>query len=215
MARHWIADLHLGHSSVAKRRGFETSEDHDSVIASQLSGLNSGDEVWVLGDISSGKPEDEDYALATLQNITMFVGVRFHLIAGNHDSVSSIHRNGFKKQAAWLDVFDSIQQFGVVKISRKHVLMNHYPYAKSGDGPGRGTGRYLNFRMPEMGMPLIHGHTHQGTPHNPSYYDLSDEQDGSGNVQMGWDTQQFCVSWDAHRRLVTEQDLNQWIEGIK
>lgn len=214
MARYWIADLHLGHEKVAKLRGFESADAHDAVITAQLAGLRSNDEVWVLGDISSGKPEDEDYALGTLQNITMFEGVRFHLIAGNHDSVSSIHRNGFKKQAAWLDVFDSVQQFGVVKLHSTGVLMSHYPYARSGDGPGRGAGRYREFRLPDMGMPLIHGHTHHTDKHMDLYGDWEQQVLVPGEPKVA-DTQQFCVSWDAHRRLVTEHDLNQWIEGIK
>ena len=214
MARYWIADLHLGHDKVAKIRGFEDASYHDEIITSQLTNLKSGDEVWVLGDISSGKPEDEDYALGTLQNITVFEGVRFHLIAGNHDSVSSIHRNGFKKQAVWLDVFDSIQQFAVMKLNGARVLMSHYPYSRSGDGPGRGSARYKEFRLPDTGMPLIHGHTHHTEKHMDLYGDWEQQVLEPGESKVA-DTQQFCVSWDAHRRLVTEHDLNQWIEGIK
>lgn len=214
MARYWIADLHLGHEKVAKIRGFETVVEHDVLITSQLAALGPRDEVWVLGDISSGKPLDEDYALGTLQNISLHEGVKFHLIAGNHDSVSSIHRTGYKEQREWLDTFESIQQFGRIRMGGHRVLMSHYPYARSGDGPGRGAGRYNEFRLPDVGDPLIHGHTHQTTPHAPQYYDLSDEMDGTGNIQTGWDTQQFCVSWDVKRGLVTEHDLNTWLESM-
>lgn len=213
MARFWIADLHLGHVKVARIRGFDDVEEHDRVIVDQLSALKAGDEVWVLGDISSGRPEGEDYALATLQNITHFEGVRFHLIAGNHDSVSSIHRQGYKKQPEWLDVFDSIQQFGRLKLAGKQVLMSHYPYSRSGDGPERDSSRYHEFRLPDQGFPLIHGHTHQNTPHMDLYGDWELELLEPGQPKVK-DISQFCVSWDAHRRLVTEADLNKWLEAM-
>lgn len=211
MARYWIADLHLGHEKVAKIRGFDTVEEHDLRIMGQLAGLKHGDEVWVLGDISSGRPEDEEYALGVLQLIKKNHGVKFHLIAGNHDSVSSIHRTGYKKQREWLEVFESVQQFGRVKLAGHHVLMSHYPYARSGDGPGRGEGRYNEFRLPDAGAPLIHGHTHQITQHIEVGITLTEDGKFGG---VKWDTQQFCVSWDVERGLVTEHDLNQWLEAL-
>lgn len=215
MSRYWIADLHLGHAKVAEIRGFKSYQEHDEHILNQLSKLTTGDLLWVLGDISSGSSKGEDYALWILQNE---VRAPMHLIAGNHDSVSSIHRQGYKKQREWLEVFDSIQQFGRVKVGGKQVLQSHYPYAHSGDGPSRGEARYNEFRLPDVGMPLIHGHTHQTEPHMEKicHYEI-----GRGDLtrwkSMGTgepDLSQFCVSWDRHRRLVTEADLNKWVEGL-
>lgn len=203
--RFWIADLHLGHSKVAEIRGFKSWQEHDEKILSQLDKLREDDVLWVLGDISSGKSEQEDYALWILKNE---VKAQMHLIAGNHDSVSSIHRQGYKKQREWLEVFDSIQQFGRIKLGGHHILMSHYPYARSGDGPGREGSRYQEFRLPDVGAPLIHGHTHQTTPHAVP---VAREQNHPGMPDM----QQYCVSWDVHRRLVTEKDLNDWIGGLK
>lgn len=211
MARYWIADLHLGHEKVAKLRGFAGAAEHDTKIFDQLDKLTEDDDLWVLGDISSGRAEGEERALWHL-SITK---AKLHLIAGNHDSVSSTHRNGYKKQREWMEVFESVQQFGRMRLNGMNVLMSHYPYARSGDGANREGARYLEYRLPDTGLPLIHGHTHQSEPHMPKYYDLSEEGTGSGKIQTGWDTQQFCVSWDAHRRLVTERDLNQWLDKLK
>ena len=206
MARYWIADLHLGHSKVAGLRGFVTEpgnfREHDATIMRQLSQLSADDEVWVLGDISSGRPEGEQRALTLLAQVKP----KLHLIAGNHDSVSSIHRNGHKQQRRWLEVFESVQQFGRVRLNGRNVLMSHYPYARSGDGPDRGEARYLEYRLPDMGLPLIHGHTHQDAP-------LMEAGTLAGGYYL--DTSQFCVSWDAHRDLVTEHDLNQWLAGTE
>lgn len=211
MARYWIADLHLGHEKVAKLRGFAGAEEHDAYLLKQLDKLDYDDELWILGDISSGRPEGEEYALNCIDHLQ----THKHLIAGNHDSVSSIHRNGYKKQREWMEVFESVQQFGRMRLNGMNVLMSHYPYARSGDGANREGVRYLEYRLPDTGLPLIHGHTHQSEPHMPKYYDSSEELDGSGNIQTRWDTQQFCVSWDAHRRLAAEHDLNQWLDKLK
>lgn len=209
MSRYWVADLHLGHAKVAEIRGFDSVEDHDRTIMSQLLKLTTGDMLWLLGDISSGKPEHEQYATELLQEVKASV----HLIAGNHDSVSSIHRTGYKKQREWLETFDSIQQFGRIKLAGHHVLMSHYPYRRSGDGPGRGQGRYREFRLPDEGAPLIHGHTHHTKPHMS--YEFEWWKDSRNLMKVGdLDTQQYCVSWDVHRRLVTEGDLNEWLQKL-
>lgn len=208
MARYWIADLHLGHEKVAKIRGFDTVEKHDETILQQLSSLKIDDEVWVLGDISSGKPTEENRALWELQEISETNRVKLHLIAGNHDSVSSIHRAGYKKQREWLEVFESVQQFGVIRLSGHRVLMSHYPFAGQGDGPGRGPERYREFRLPYEKAPLVHGHTHQSKPH------MDANRNDWGALNRRDDTQQFCVSWDVKRGLVTEHDLNQWLEAL-
>lgn len=201
MARYWIADLHLGHAKIAEMRGFVGVNDHDRTLMAQLDKLCDNDELWVLGDISSGRSEGEAEALELLSTVP----ADLHLIAGNHDSVSSIHRNGHKQQRRWLEVFESVQQFGRVRLNGQNVLMSHYPYARSGDGPGRGEARYLEYRMPDEGLPLIHGHTHQSEPH------ALVQRWNYGKPETILDTTQFCVSWDAHRRLVTEHDLNQWL----
>lgn len=209
--RFWVADLHLGHAKVAELRGFVAHNvfdtqavfRHDETILDQLRRLDKDDEVWVLGDISSGKPEHEQKALEALS----FMPPRLHLIAGNHDSVSSTHRQGYKQQRRWLEVFESVQQFGRVRLAGKDVLMSHYPYARSGDGPERSTYRYAEYRLPAEGFPLIHGHTHQSEPHMPNRHRVS-----YLHPEQQLDRQQFCVSWDAHRRLVTEHDLNVWLK---
>ncbi|MBO1900926.1 metallophosphoesterase family protein [Leucobacter weissii] len=195
MARYWIADLHLGHDSVARRRGFETTEEHDDTVLGQLGRLRRDDVVWVLGDLTSGRPEEEQRALELLRG----VDAELHLIAGNHDGVSSIHRRGYRHQREWLEVFGSVQQFGWVRLGGREVLMSHYPYESLGEGPGRGATRYPEFRLPDRGFPLIHGHTHQSTPQAP--------HPQTGGIL----TSMYCVSWEVHRDLVGERLLESWI----
>lgn len=214
MARYWIADLHLGHHRVAEIRGFgvdsRAAARHDAAIMKQLTALTAQDELWILGDISSGRDEGEERALQLLGRID----ADLHLIAGNHDSVSSIHRRGYRHQRRWLEVFESVQQFGRVRLHGHDVLMSHYPYARSGDGPGRDGARYLEYRLPDVGMPLIHGHTHQSEPHMVNVINQRLADGTLRAVHEQPDLGQFCVSWDAHRRLVTEHELNQWLAAL-
>ncbi|MFC4222583.1 metallophosphoesterase [Lysinibacter cavernae] len=188
MARYFIADVHLGHASVATRRGFSTVEQHDETVLGQLQALTASDELYILGDLSSGRPHEEDRALELLSGIQPLT----HFIAGNHDSIASINRNGWKRRAAFDAVFASVRDFAVIRVNGQQVLLSHYPYAATGDGPGRGPARYTEFRLPDVGELLIHGHTHQSTPHadNP---------------------RELCVSWEVRRGIAHEAEANEWV----
>lgn len=191
MARYWTSDLHLGHPLVATLRGFGTVEAHDKEILEQIAALAPTDHLWILGDISSGRPEHEQAALAALADMRVLM----HLIAGNHDSVSGTNRTAYKRQRQWLTVFESVQQFGVVRLGGKRVLMSHYPYAHAGDGPGRGPERFTEYRLTDVGRLLLHGHTHQDREHVTGT---------RGHARM------YSVGWDAHRHLVPERHLTDW-----
>lgn len=115
----FVGDTHFGHLKVAQIRGFESAAEHDDVIFSKWTRqVRDGDTVFVLGDISSGSSGGEDHALSILENLP---GHK-HLICGNHDSISSIHRNGYKKQAYWFRVFDSIRDYGKNPHRRRRYL---------------------------------------------------------------------------------------------
>jgi len=194
--RYFTADLHLGHIKVAKLRFPESAEYlkddkvqslHDVTILRQIQKLTKRDDLYILGDLSSGNAAQERNALSMLRMLKEDIGFGMHLIAGNHDSVSSIHKRGRRKQREFLETFDSVQQFAPIDIAGETLLMSHFPYASLGDGETRqGSPRYLEFRLPDAGYPLLHGHTHQ-TAH--------------------WNTldfKQYCVSWDASRDIVPE-----------
>ena len=167
MSAIWFtADLHFGHRKVAEIRGFEddefnparAEEVHDeAVFQSWARVVRPQDRVYVLGDISGGSRWGEDYALGFL---SILPGEK-HLIAGNHDSVASVHRNGYKHMDAFREVFTSVRDFARIRLRKTDVLLSHYPYAYEGDGKDRETKtRYEQFRLPFLGAPLIHGHTH-------------------------------------------------------
>lgn len=188
--RWFVGDLHFGHEKVSRIRGFKTVLEHDAALyRAWYRQVGDDDEVWVLGDISSGRPYDEDTALRIIRTLP---GTK-HLIAGNHDSVSSIHRNGHKKQREWFDAFDSVQQFARMRMEGHQILLSHYPYVSQGDGPGRGEARYTQYRLRDEGLHLIHAHTHHDHP------------------TSGGNGRELCVSWDAWGRLASESDVSKWL----
>ena len=74
----FIADLHLSHQNMAKRRGFSSIEEHDEyIIAKWNSVVNKRDVTYILGDITMEK--SVPYPLLNRLN-----GIK-HIVLGNHD----------------------------------------------------------------------------------------------------------------------------------
>jgi calcineurin-like phosphoesterase family protein len=198
MSRVWYtSDPHFGHQKVAEIRGFKTTEEHDYAIThTWKSQVQKNDVVYVLGDISLSNYQ---YALDTIKELPG----RKHLISGNHDIVHSMHSRGQSKseQARWFETFDTIQTYLVRKLNGHKVLLSHFPYPDAGDGSHREGARYGQYRLPDLGLPLLHGHTHgKETIHDSQY---SDDWTIIKN--------QFHVGWDAWGRLVSQDEVIEWL----
>lgn len=211
MAEYWLGDTHFGHEKVSKLRGFETTDEHDDLIIHQIkSSLRKGDRLWILGDISGGRSEEEQRAIEIFEELRKELAIEIHLIAGNHDAVSSIHKNGFKHQDRFRIGFNSIQAHGRFNGHGETVLMSHFPYAAMGDGDERATVRYLEWRLQDTGLPLLHAHTHQNAPHA-----RANDKNITRIEEDGLDYNSMCVSWDSRRGLTSEKDINEWIIARK
>jgi len=156
-----ISDLHLGHSFVAGLRGFDEVGDHDAAVMASLSVVTPEDVLWVLGDVTcTGDRTKMSRALTML----MTHPARKHLVAGNHDPVHPMHAEAHKWIPFYHPAFLSVQPFARLKIAgtdagirRKSLLLSHFPYW----GDSHGEDRYAQYRLPDLGLPLVHGHTHQ------------------------------------------------------
>lgn len=189
------SDPHFGHKLVSEIRGFSSTEEHDAaVLQSYHLQAGAGDDLWILGDLSGGGRVAEERALDLLAEYRDVSGARLHLVEGNHDSCSSIHRDGWKRQALFLEVFESVHAFVRRRGSnRVPVLLSHYPYA--GDGPERGPERYGYARLKDTGAWLLHGHTHQ-----------SERISGPRQVHVGWDAWRRPVAWDEVDKIIRESE---------
>lgn len=154
MTVHYTSDLHFAHPKLAGLRGFDTVGAHDAAVLEPLYELGPDDELWVLGDICTGGVESMHVALAHLASLS----VPLHLVTGNHDPVHPMYRGAQRHFGDYAAVFASVQQFARTKIGERGVVLSHFPYA---DSPDRFTTRdFSQFQLPDLGMWLIHGHTH-------------------------------------------------------
>lgn len=193
MSRHvFTSDLHLGHERVAKLRGFDDVEDHDRAI---LEGLRdetySGDVVWILGDLV-GTARGLTDALACLRYHGQ--GRRLRLVLGNHDPAHPMNRNAFKHTAALAEVFEWWGTAARTSICGRSVLLSHFPYVRDRDET-----RYPQWRVPNLGEWLLHGHTH------------GDEK--VTHYRHPWaSSREIHVGWDAWQRPVADHELAGLIE---
>lgn len=190
------SDPHFGHQKVAEIRGFDSTTAHDLVVVgSYRKVLRKGDDLWILGDLSASAG-GEATALGLLDQLKRGTGARLHLITGNHDRCSPVHRDSWKYQARFMEVFDSVQAYARRRGPEKiPVFLSHFPYAEAGDGPHREGARYPEHRLPDMGHWLIHGHTHQ-----PEF------RSGPRSLHVGWDAHQGPIAWDGIFDIIEKEN---------
>lgn len=189
----YTSDLHIGHRMVAKLRGFTLpggdeadTVEHDAWLATMWDRVvKQDDQVFVLGDISINGGQ---HALDWIQARP---GVK-HLISGNHDPVHPMHSKALKVMPHWLNYFATITPFLRRKLASQTVLLSHFPYESWGDGPERPGARHLEYRLPDKGLPLLHGHTH--------------------GFEQAHDNM-FHVGVDAWRELVPQDEIIDWVVG--
>lgn len=169
---YYTSDIHIGHRLVAGLRGFYDEDNvldvpvtaenpagaeaqpdtdaHDEWLAEIWdSTLRKGDQVFVLGDISiNGGQHALDWIAAR-------PGVK-HLIAGNHDPVGPWDRRSLRLTPQWLQYFETIQPYLRRKLNGHNFLLSHFPYMPY----DRGEPRFEQYRLPNLGLPLVHGHVH-------------------------------------------------------
>jgi len=186
MTNVWFtSDIHVGHKLVSGIRGFDMPEYHDEWLAELWEArVRPGDTVYVLGDISiNGGQHALDWLKARPGNK--------HLISGNHDPVHPMfHSKARKLLPRWGEYFVTIQPFMRLKLLGQTVMLSHFPFASFGDGGERGGSRFDEYRLPEVGQLLIHGHTH-----------------GQERIHGN----QLHVGIDAWRSMVSQETVLQWI----
>lgn len=191
MNHFYTSDLHIGHRLVAGLRGFDSTEEHDATLAAYWDlTVKPEDTVFVLGD--TGMTKFEQVVLPWFSERPGSI----HLIAGNHDPIHPARSDAYKLQSKWLSVFSSVQPYATRKTNGVKFLMSHFPYLSWGEGPLRGgeeAARWVEWRLPESDVPLLHGHTH-----GPE----------KAHGQM------LHVGWDAWGRFVREDEVVAWVQSL-
>lgn len=175
----FTSDLHVGHRMVAGLRGFgDDIASHDAELAARWDAVvRPVDQVWVLGDVA-GRRGDE---YRGLEWIAARPGLK-HLIAGNHDSCHPLHSQAHREQRLYLAVFESVQQSGMRKILGHKVLLSHFPYCADHTAEAR----YPEWRFPDLGRWLLHGHTHSTVQQRGRELHVGVDAHDLGPVSLHW-----------------------------
>lgn len=149
----FTADTHFGHQGLILngwRPGYDSVDEMDDDLISRWNAVVKRDDiVWHLGDFALGPEQPAMDILAQLNG-------EIHLIVGNHDRMWPGGRQAHKYVRPWLDAgFASIQFAARRRVGGQNVLLSHLPY--QGD---HGEERFTQFRLPDEGLPLLHGHVH-------------------------------------------------------
>lgn len=145
------SDPHFGHEYVSGLRGFATTDEHDEFIKDAwLSKVGKNDQIWVLGDLTLKSPS------VALDILVDLPGTK-HLILGNHDAAHPLNRKAHTQQKRHFAAFESVQTAATHRIGGVKFLLSHFPY--EGDHAYY-EDRYMQWRLPDRGIPLVHGHVH-------------------------------------------------------
>ena len=145
------SDLHLGHEKVAKLRGFNSVQAHDELVINRWNCHVRGNSpiVYVLGDVMMGDRDRGRKLLKCLRG-------ELHLILGNHDRAAPNNKNGHRHIEAMGDAWASVTTSASISYNGQKFLMSHYPY----DGDSQEESRFDQWRLRDLGTPLLHGHVH-------------------------------------------------------
>lgn len=155
----FTSDPHLGHTKVTRERGFIRVADHDRRILDGIRRrLRPGGRLFVLGDLTMGDRKDE--CLDRLSEVGELGDFDIHVILGNHDRPHPMNTNAQEHHAAWAKRFASVQSVGSLRRGGKKFLLSHFPYDGEGESREGDEDRAEQFRLRDLGNPLIHGHVH-------------------------------------------------------
>jgi calcineurin-like phosphoesterase family protein len=203
----YTSDLHIGHKLVAGLRGFwdedymvtvpvtaenpsgaeaiSDTTEHDEWLADLWdSTVAELDQVFILGDISINGGQH------ALDWINARPG-RKHLIFGNHDPAGPWDRRAVRLQPIWAEYFETMNVYLRRKLNGVNFMLSHFPYMPY----DRVEPRFEQYRVPNLGLPLVHGHVH------------SDQKTEFPN--------HFHVGIDAHKALVPQDEIQDWLLSLK
>jgi len=163
VATFFTSDTHFGHKNIIKysERPFADFEEMDWKIVDQWNKMiGATDVVYHLGDTALGDSTRWDNIFKSLNGYKI-------LVVGNHDRIFAGEKprqreKWDEKFHEWFDeVYDNYKGLGLGVspdgIGHEfYVNLSHFPYT----GDHFDKDRYEEYRLPDDGQILIHGHTH-------------------------------------------------------
>ena len=184
----FISDTHFSHEFVAKTRGYDSADDHDNALVETWNKyVDPGDVVWHLGDVSITRSPARWKPWVAKLNGTK------HLITGNHDGTFSGSRTAYKDLRHYLELFETVQSTARRRHNGVEYLLSHFPY--EGDTAGRQVERCDQYRLRDLGVPLVHGHTHRNRV-------VTRSSRGTQQIHVGFDAWHRPVHVDEIGRIL-------------
>ena len=182
MANFFTSDTHFGHKNIihlAERPFKDVQEMNEMLVKNWNDTVSPNDTVFHLGDVALGPIRE------SLEYIRRLNG-DIRLVIGNHDRNFRLgKRSGGLEPEQWDAEYRSYGFSAVYRAAQvflgenlEHQFnLSHFPY----DGDSHDEERFKDARIPDGGMPLIHGHTHShGSP-------LTYSAKGSVQIHVGVD----------------------------
>ncbi len=153
------SDDHFGHENIlnlGNGRPFNSMNHmHTVMINNHNSIVNPEDEVYFLGDLAMGNFEQ------TIKIFERMNGTKF-LVPGNHDKIFSA-TNSKKRIETFSPLYEEagftiLPEETKIILDNQEIILSHFPYHEEGY---KGVERFTKNRPINIGLPLIHGHTHQ------------------------------------------------------
>jgi calcineurin-like phosphoesterase family protein len=177
----FTSDLHAGHKNIIKycNRPFaDTDEMNHEIIRRWNAVVTDDDRIWVLGDVALGPIHESLEAIGQLNG-------RKYMVVGNHDrNFRGGQRSGGMEPGEWdniyrkyfVSIWQNVPWAMEYMNGNRPLAMSHFPY----DGDHTDKARYMEYRLPDRGVLLIHGHTHSTDKFTRS-------EKGSPQVHVGMD----------------------------
>lgn len=157
---YFTSDLHIGHEYVSHLRGFSDVTHHDKKILNNINSVvGKTDELYVLGDVSSGSSESMEYVCDVLSHLNV-PAKRCHLVLGNHEKFKIPVR-------LESSIFGTASIHEYVEYKKYRFILSHVPLSTSrvvSKNKASNSEQYSNSKYSVKRLPVatvhLHGHTH-------------------------------------------------------
>jgi calcineurin-like phosphoesterase family protein len=181
MNRWFTSDTHFGHANIIKycNRPFaDVDEMNEALVENWNRVVHEDDTVYHLGDVALGPWERWDAVLSRLNGYKI-------LVVGNHEKIfpgENNERRIERFRPEYEKYFDEIHaHYPKFVLSNGQVVnLSHFPYEED----HMEKARFMDYRLPDDGTVIVHGHTHMETI-------MSRSKTGTIQVHVGMDAHNY------------------------
>lgn len=190
MTIYYTADPHFGHRNIIQycnRPWSSVEEMNEGLVARWNAVVRPEDTVYVLGDFSMNMRDMETYT-------PRLNGTKV-LVVGNHDKCFQLKEQQVDRYiaAGWAEVILGVMCY---IIGPHAVNCSHFPYQY--DHPDQSE-RFVDRRLPDIGIPLLHGHVH-------GHWLTRRNDKGTLMINVGVDVWNYCPVSEKQIQAILEKE---------